>query len=750
MKLLSLIAVIFLSVFSTSIVAHGVENSSVVINGNKQISRNTILDILQLDKNNTIISVENANNFQKKLFKSNFFSNIDIKISEKKIIITVTENPIIEYLFITGVKNKSLKAKLLSSISLVESNIFSEVLLNENVKLISKILTDNGYFNNKVFYNIKKIENNRVNIFFDIKLNKKFRIKNIYFIGDKKISSSKLFDQITSTEYSFLSFFSSTHTPSVDRINYDVLALKRFFLNKGYFDVQIPSGSIEINENNSVNLIFSINAGNKFTFNKAILNNKSVSLQAKDKTYITSLIKDIDKEVYNNKLLYDVNLKINDYFGKNNISALSNYSVKKIPLNKILSTFLIKEKDNKKFINNILLVGNDITEEKVVRNNIYFSEGDVFNDYLLKKSIDNLMALSIFSDVKINFSEIDRSNNVNINIKVIENSTGEISAGAGFGTNGALISFNIRENNFLGKGILSNISANVGTNKISGNAFVSNPDFADTNNTLNNNFYIQKFSYSNSGYENKVIGDTISLQYDYFQNLSLETGIGIDYDQVSAEDKASAIVKKREGNYITSKIFYKVASDNRDSKYNTKSGYIYGFSQSLAIPPSDISYFSNSLFGSFYKDLSESFIGTIKYNIKSINSLTTNEDIKLSDRLYLNENQLRGFTYREFGPKLDGDYVGGNYSYSTTIATTFPNGLPDKWGTKSNVFLDIGNVWGTDFDSSYSSDALKSSAGVGFSWISPIGPLSVIYAEPITKDKNDNVQKFNFKIGSVF
>ena len=142
-------------------------------------------------------------------------------------------------------------------------------------------------------------------------------------------------------------------------------------------------------------------------------------------------------------------------------------------------------------------------------------------------------------------------------------------------------------------------------------------------------------------------------------------------------------------------------------------------------------------------------MGSIRYNISSINGI--GEDIKFSDRLTLNENQIRGFSKRGIGPKSGQDYIGGNYSYNVNFGTTIPNGLPDKWNAKTNIFFDVANVWGVDYSESIDeSNKIRSSIGIGLSWMSPIGPIGLTYAEPISKASTDDVQQFNFKIGSVF
>jgi len=176
-------------------------------------------------------------------------------------------------------------------------------------------------------------------------------------------------------------------------------------------------------------------------------------------------------------------------------------------------------------------------------------------------------------------------------------------------------------------------------------------------------------------------------------------------------------------------------------------GYTIGVGQGLSLL-SDIPYINNRIFGSYYHEYLENVIGSVKYKVESINGF--NKDIKYSDRLSVNSNNLRGFADRGIGPKIDNDFIGGNYSFYTSFSSTLPNGLPEKWNAITNIFLDTANVWGVDDNSTSDSNKLRSSIGLGLSWISPLGPISITYAEAITKESTDDVEQFNFKIGSAF
>ena len=745
----------FLFCFSFSLNANTIEKKDILINGNKTIAKENILEILDFSLSQGI-SIETINIFQKKLYASNFFSKVDISIISNSmnaqiVKINLEENPIVEYLFIEGLKKKSLEEDIRKKLSLKENNFFSEFLLKSDTNNISSLLASLGYLGNNVTYQVKQIENNKVNVFFEIDTGKKIIIKNIFFIGDKKFSSSKLKDVISSTSHNWFSFFSNSSIPTPDRISFDVSALKNFYLREGFYDVQVSNGSLEILNEKFANLNFVIDSGEKFYLRNTSFENLSLSLkEKKDLNHIKNIIKKINNNHYDYKNLNNNRNKIQEYFDQKNIGATISFDLKKLSSNELQVSYTVNEVATKKLINNIVIVGNNITEEKVIRNNLYFSEGDVYSEYNIRNSRDKLRSLNFFKNVNIKTENIANSENLNIIISMNEISTGEISAGAGFGSTGASISFNLKEKNFYGQGIVADFNVNLGTEQTLGQIAISNPDFANTGNTLSNSIFITKSYYENAGYENKIIGQDVSYGFEALKNINLSLGFGFDYDRIDVEAKASDLIKKRNGNFLTNKIFYNVINDKRNKKFQTSEGYTFGLGQSFSTPISKIPYISNHIFGSYYKELHDNFQGVIKYKINSINTFSAEKDIKLSDRIFLSDRFLRGFSYRNFGPKVDGDYIGGNYSYASTFASSFPNGLPDKWNATSNLFFDVGNVWGVDFSGASDANKIRSSLGLGFSWGSPIGPISISYAEPISKHNSDKTEKFNFKLGGIF
>lgn len=744
------ITFLFIFLFNSISFSKNITVIDVILKGNKNISTETVLANAGILKKNFITNLDELNLMKKKLFETNFFSSLDFEIIENKLLIDVTENPLIDFVLISGLdERKDFKNDIEKSLLLKSNLLFSRPLLNSSISLIKDYLKGQGYLNNKVNYQVNLIDNNKVNIFFDVELGNKFFIKNIQFIGDKKFSSAKLSSIISSREDYLLNFFSATSIPSVERLGFDILSLKNFYLSEGYYDIQISNSSINIINDNKVDVVFSINAGNQYVVSDYLIADDISFLDKNDVVYINDLIKKNINIIYNQYKLNKLKNSIYDFIIKKGYSANVSHSIKKISDKNLNLIFSISEIKEKKIIRNIKVIGNDITEEKVIRNNILFSEGDIFKEVLIKNSKDKLQSLYLFKDLDIKYNILNKSEFVDIEISLKEMPTGEISTGLGVGTSGSTIAFNLKENNFLGRGIKTDIGLSLGTQRILGNVSFSNPDFLNSGNTFKNNVFVTKTTYDSAGYENKLIGNNISYAYQIFEDTEFEAGFGLSADSIRANNSASQLIRSQNGNYFTSKIFYNFFNDHRDRKFQPTSGYTIGFGQNFAFTPSDIPYILNSFYGVAYKELKDEFTGSIKYKINSINSLN-DRSLKLSDRLFFTNNELRGFSYRGVGPKVDNDFIGGNYSFLTSVSSTFPNGLPESWKAQSNIFLDIGNVWGSDISGIQNSNIFRSSVGLGFTWGSPIGPISFTYAEPLSKASSDDVENFNFRLGGLF
>ena len=498
-----------------------------------------------------------------------------------------------------------------------------------------------------------------------------------------------------------------------------------------------------------------INSGDKYNFSNVNLKVTNKSIKEDD----IFEIKNIADKFFKNKIYSSITIS---KFSKNLIKYLEdkkyvNYdlNIEELKKNEKEIEIIVQLNENKNFlINKINFFGNNITEERVIRDQMLISEGDYFDQIKLKNSIDKIKSKSIFKDVNYKLEDSGKKNYKDINIFVKEQPTGSISAGIGYSTTGALFDSTINERNFLGKGINLNFNLKGSKEKINADINYLEPNFNNSNKDLIFSIYSTLDQYENSGFDNKRIGAKLGTRYEIYEDVSFRPSISLQYDKLEiTSNGASNLIKKRAGSYNTNSLGYNFTVDKRDSKFNTTSGFVLYFDQNLSFFFSDIPAVESSFGVSYYKELlEEKFLGSSRLRIANVQSINTNKNVKLSDRLYASTADLRGFEPRGVGPVDSGDHVGGNNLVSFSLKSTFPNPIPESLRANSYVFFDLANVWGVDYSSAISqnSNKIRTSTGIGLDIFSPLGPLSFVYSFPITKADTDKEQKFTFNIGTSF
>ena len=416
---------------------------------------------------------------------------------------------------------------------------------------------------------------------------------------------------------------------------------------------------------------------------------------------------------------------------------------------KINLTFNIDQVD-RFTVEKINIFGNNVTRESVIRNNLSIDEGDVFNELLTKKSENNIKSLNIFR--KVETKVVQGSNNLFkvIEIEVEEKPTGEIMAGAGVGTDGGSFSFGVKENNYLGRGVAFDGSVTLNEDSIKGRLGVSNPNFKNSDKSLSVNLQISETDkLKDFGYKTNKNGFSIDTGFEYFKNLKIGLGTSTFLEKIETDSTASARQKKMDGNYWDTYTKIKIDYDKRNQKFKTSKGFRSLYNVDLPII-SDTNTLTNSYSYKFFTELYEENITSASILLKSANSLT-NDDIKLSERLFVPSSRLRGFETGKIGPKDGKDYIGGNFVTAVNFNTTIPQLFPTAENFEFLFFVDAANIWGVDYDSSLDkSNDIRSSVGLAVDWMTVVGPLNFSLAQPITKSSGDKLQSFRFNLGTTF
>ncbi len=745
------IKILFLVLFNSLLIfnnAHADKINNIKISGNDRISDQTIILFSGVNINDDIGTNE-INNIIKKLYETTFFSDISIKFDNNLLSISVIENPLIQSIFFEGIKKQSLIENIKEILVQREKSSFVESKIKEDQNRIINVLRVNGYYFSDVKTNIKRNDNNSVDIIYNVKLGDKALIENIKFIGNKVFKDSKLRKVIVSEEARFWKFLSSKKFIDVQRFSLDENLLKNFYKNNGYFNVKINSSFAQVIEDKYFEIVFNIDAGEKFYFSDLVLN-MPVDYNRKDFVKLEKTLNKLKSKPYSLNRIEDILDQIDEIALTNNYEFVSaTYNEKIIDNNKINLSINLKDTE-KFFIERINISGNAITSERVIRNNLLADEGDPFNEILVNKSINNIKSLGIFQKTNIEIETSKEKMTKILNIDVEEKATGEIFAGAGAGTSGSSFSVGLSENNYLGEGVRLSSELTVTSKSFSGELSINERNYKNSNRSFKRSVKrSENDNLDRFGYKTETTGFSLGTSYEQYKDIFFSPTISNYYEKITTTSKASASKKKQEGDYLDLNLNYDIALNKLNQNFNPSDGYKLVFSQELPMYSEDYTLINRINF-SKYIQTDNNTIFSLGFLAASSNSLS-DDDARITKRIFIPSRKLRGFEPGKIGPKDGADYIGGNFGSAINFASTLPDLFTEFQDLDLSIFYDAASVWGVDYDSSIDeNNKIRSSTGIALDWFTPIGPLSLSYSIPITKASSDKTERIRFNIGTTF
>ena len=716
------------------------------ITGNKRISDSTII-LFSKVKIYDDINKDDLNKIIKELYSTNFFKNVKVSFDNQIIEIFVDENPVIQKLVFNGIKKKNIISKLKENIKLKEKQPFLKNDVKSDVTNIMNILRSNGFYFSKVESEFKTNDNHTVDLIYNIELGKRAHITKIKFIGDKKIKDGKLRNVIISEESKFWKFISNKKFLDINRISLDEKLLRNYYKNKGYYNIKIESSSAQVINDDNFELIFNINAGNKYYFDALNLNFPS-DFSEDEFSEIILTLNNLKGKIYSlkkiNSILKEIdNLLLNNDYAFFNATYNENLSGDKINLEINLT------ESEKKYVERINVFGNYITNDRVIRNQLFVDEGDPYNEILLNNSINEIRSLGIFKGVSSKTVEGKSDKFKIVNITVEETPTGEIMAGAGTGTSGTSVTFGIKEKNYLGEGRKLDANLTISDTSVEGLFSTTIRNYKNSDKNLNTSIENSSYDQLNRfGYKSTKTGFSLGTSYEQFKDIYFSPSISNYYETMKTSSSASNTRKKQEGDYIDSSFNYSFTLNKLNQNFQPSDGYKIGFTQSLPIYSDDLTIVNQFDYSKYYSFLDDK-VFAFNFLIKTANSIS-GEDVRASKRLYIPSRRLRGFEKGKVGPVDSGDFIGGNFATVLNLSTNLPKLLPEVQNLEFTIFLDAANLWGVDFDSSLDNSKIRSSTGLAIDWFTPVGPLSFSFATPITKASSDVDETFRFDIGTTF
>ena len=720
----------------------------IIVKNNDRISYNTIKTYGNITVG-TDYSSDDLNDILKNLYETNFFQDVSLNIKNNILIIDVVENKLIQTINIIGVKSNRIQEAILKNLIARKKSPFIEKEEEKDIIRIKSALSQEGYYFSDVSSFTENNLNNTVNLNFDVNIGDKVKISKIQFTGDKIVKDRTLRNLITIEESKFWKFLSRNKYLNQQSLSRDERLLKNYYLSEGYYDVIVNTSTAKLLDNNSFNITFNINAGNLYKINdtKLIL---PIDYDKKNFREVQKLLDEIKNENYSFFKLSKIVSAIDKVSLTREYDFITAEIIEeKIAVNKIDIIFKVSETE-KLYVEQINILGNNITEESVIRSQLEVDEGDPYNELLQAKSLNKVKSLNIFKTVTSEILDGSSPETKVINISVEEKPTGEISLGAGVGSDGGTLGFSVSENNFMGKGVVLSSSLRLSADTVRGNFTVNNPNFNYSGRALNTNIESSKTDkLSSGGYESSKTGFSVGTSFEEYENLYFSPSVSLFSEKIATDTTASAALKSQKGSFLEAKFSYGLDYDLRDKRFKTTSGTRSRFGQGLPLISDDYAIL-NSFETTKWYEFDNKMVSDLGFYVKAIDSLT-GEDVKVSSRLSLPKRKLRGFETGKVGPVDNKDYIGGNYAMALNFNSSLPMFLPSFENMDFKYFLDIANLWGVDYSGKVDqSNSIRSSTGVTLNWFTPVGPLNFTISQNLLKAESDKVENFQFNLGTTF
>lgn len=734
---------------------------SIDVEGNRRVETPTILSYLDV-KPGEVVSEGKIEDILKNLFSTGLFADVVVEQQGDRLLIKVVENKIINRIAFEG--NSRLKDDAIQGeIGIKPREVYTPARAQEAAQKIRDMYRLSGRYGAKVEPKIIEREESRVDLVFEINEGKPTHINKIIFLGNNQFSSGRLQSVIMTKESRWYRFFSTDDTYDPDRLAFDKELLRRYYREHGYADFKVESVVAELDpDDQEFYITYTLNEGPRYRFGDVKV---TVQLPKLNPSCLNTGIILFEKgEWFNSKEVEKTVDKLVNAIGEQGFAFVEvepqfkrNLETLTIDVN-----FVVKE-GRHVYINRIDIIGNDRTNEEVIRREFRLVEGDAYNSVKLKRSEQRLHNLDYFKKVDIKQEETTAPDKVDLKVEVEDKPTGSLQFSGGYSTvDGPLASITMNERNLMGKGYDLYASTMIAKRAKDIHTGFTNPYFMGRPLAAGIDLFYstRKFSTKNSGYSgyNQMkAGGTLSLGYDLMERLNQSWSYTLRKDRIAdIAATASPFLLAQRGTWMVSAAGHNLFYDKRDSSVDPTSGYFAGLGNELAGLGGNVRFSKNAVRAGVYVSFDEESKWVLAAKASGGVMAGLGQTTRVADRYELGADSLRGFADGGIGPRdmRTMDALGGLYFYKATAELSLPLGLPSELGIRGSVFADVGSVWHSSNTSPFirgDNPKPRLGAGAGITWRSPFGPIGVYYAPLAVGEKNvDRKQQFNVTFGSNF
>jgi outer membrane protein insertion porin family len=727
------------------------------VEGVQRLEPETVISYLSLNKGDDATPGK-LDEALKALYATGLFHDISLTMDNGVLVAKVEENPILNRVTFEG-NDAISKDDLEKEVQLKPRMVYTLPRVERDVQRILDLYRRGGRFAATVEPKIVKLEQNRVDLVFEINEGKRTGIRSIKFVGNDHFSDNELRETINTRESAWWRIFSSTDYYDPDRMNYDKELLRRFYLNQGYVDFRVLSAVAELTpDRQDFFLTFTVEEGPRYRFGKITIDSQIKGLDSNVlKQYLTTkegawydadqIEKSISKmtTALGDRQYAFATVTPNPDRHKDSLTVDLNYTVKQ---------------GERVYVGRIDINGNTNTVDKVIRREMQLAEGDPFNATALHKSEQRLKDLGFFSEVKVTPIDGSQPDRADVKVDVKEKSTGEVMIGAGYSsTDGPLGDFSISQHNFMGEGQDARLGATISGRTKQVDTSFTEPYFLDRDLSAGVDLFASETNNQDlSSYDVNSAGTTFRLGYPITDEIRQKLNYSFHGDSIlNVPSTASPYIIDQAGTTTTSSVGQTLTYDTRDSKLDPTLGFLTHLDTDFAGVGGSREWFRVKAGGTQYYPVADKWVVSATAEAGQIWGL--NGPTRINERFFLGGDTLRGFEYAGIGPRdltsAYTDALGGTQFARGSADLAMPTPLPPEFGLKAHLFTDAGILGRSDEtpiagDLIANDESLHLSAGVGITWDSPFGPIRLDFAEPILYKSYDKIEHIHFSFGTKF
>ncbi|WP_168190329.1 outer membrane protein assembly factor BamA [Luteithermobacter gelatinilyticus] len=743
--------------------AYGDAIQSIQVVGNQRIEAETIKSYLivsegeDYDEQKVDISL-------KRLFNTGLFSDVKIGRAGNTLVVEVVENPIINRIAFEGNKYKK-DDKLYEEIQLRPRIVFSRAKVRADVQRLLEVYRRGGRFAATIEPKVIQLDQNRVNLVFEISEGPKSKIGKINFMGNKAFNNDDLRGVMATKESRWWKFLTSEDTYDPDRLAYDKQLLRDFYRSKGYADFRITSAVAELardKEHFFINI--TVEEGEVYSFGKITVDSRIPDLKSE---LLEPLVVTREGNIYNSSQIDRTVELLTDVAGLKGYAFVDvRPRVRRNRKERTVDITYVVNKAPRVYVERINITGNVRTHDKVIRREMRLVEGDAYNSAKVKRSEIRIKSLGFFKEATIEQVEGSAPDKTILEVTVEEQATGELSVGAGFSSSeNFLFDFSIGERNFMGKGQSLRLGTRISSFRKEVDISFTEPYFMDRAVVAGVDLFVRDTDFLEADFTQQTYGASLRTAFPVTEYIVMSSRYTFRRDKVETTFiSSSPYLESNRGDFTTSSIGYGLSYDTLDNRQHPSRGQRLVFNQDFAGLGGNTKYLRSRASYDFYHP----FFGNWVFNVgvEGGNVFGISDDVRLSDRFFLGTPKMRGFERGGVGPRdsITRDALGGNTYYTGSIELFVPLGAGAReMGIEASAFVDAGALFGIDEPPSLVNAATglthqvigdsvspRVSAGIGFSWMSPFGPFRIDFAKALLKDEADKTEFFQFNIGTRF